>query len=78
MDYGDSSWGLYRDYPRDPFHHSVRRARQSLSAPCAQAWPWFSEVRAFQRTSRRLAEQHLGEDSTLGALIIRIGFGGIL
>ena len=23
MDYGDSYWGLYRDYYRDPFSHSV-------------------------------------------------------
>ena len=23
MDHGDSYWGLYRDYYRDPFSHSV-------------------------------------------------------
>ena len=28
MDCGDSYWGLYRDYYRDPFPHSLLSARQ--------------------------------------------------
>ena len=29
MDYGDYCWGLYRDYERDPFPHSLLSTRQS-------------------------------------------------
>ena len=28
MDYGDYFWGLYRDYSRDPFPHSLLRTRE--------------------------------------------------
>ena len=28
MDYGDYYWGLYRDYYRDPFPHSLLSTRQ--------------------------------------------------
>ena len=28
MDYGDDYWGLYRDYCRDPFPHSLLRTRE--------------------------------------------------
>ena len=28
MDYGDYHWGIYRDYHRDPFPHSLLRTRQ--------------------------------------------------
>ena len=28
MGYGDYHWGLYRDYYRDPFPHSLLRTRQ--------------------------------------------------
>ena len=28
MDYGDNYWGLYRDYYRDPFPHSLLSTRQ--------------------------------------------------
>ena len=28
MDYGDYYWGLYRDYHRDPFPHSLLSTRQ--------------------------------------------------
>ena len=27
MDYGDYDWGLYRDYYRDPYPHSLLRTR---------------------------------------------------
>ena len=30
MDYGDYSWGLYRDYYRDPFPHILVSTRQLL------------------------------------------------
>ena len=30
MDYGDVYWGLYRDYYRDPFPHSLLSTRQIL------------------------------------------------
>ena len=30
MDYGDYSWGLYRDYYRDPFPHSLLSTRQQI------------------------------------------------
>ena len=33
MDYGDYCWGLYRDYYRDPFPHSLLSTRQ-LSVEC--------------------------------------------
>ena len=29
MDTGDDYWGLYRDYYKDPFPHSLLRTRQS-------------------------------------------------
>ena len=32
MGYADYYWGLYRDYYRDPFPHSLLRTRQSLKA----------------------------------------------
>ena len=28
MDYADDDWGLYRDYYRDPFSHSLLSTRQ--------------------------------------------------
>ena len=28
MDYGDDSWGIYRDYYRDPFPHSIPSTRE--------------------------------------------------
>ena len=28
MDYADDYWGLYRDYYRDPFSHSLLSTRQ--------------------------------------------------
>ena len=28
MDYGDYYWGLFRDYKRDPFLHSLLSTRQ--------------------------------------------------
>ena len=31
MDYGDYSWGLYRDWYRDPFPHSLLSTRQQSS-----------------------------------------------
>ena len=30
MDYGDYCWGLYRDYYRDPFPHSLLSTRQEM------------------------------------------------
>ena len=49
MGYGDYIWGLYRDYYRDPFPHSLLRTRQLLwmSSPsswpfCSQWWTWWS------------------------------------
>ena len=30
MDYGDYYWGLYRDYYRDPFPHSLLSTREDL------------------------------------------------
>ena len=35
MDHGDYYWGLYRDYDRDPFPHSLLRTGQNM-------WPWLS------------------------------------
>ena len=34
MDYGDSYWGFYRDYYRDPFPHSLLSTTQAFLA-----WP---------------------------------------
>ena len=30
MGYGDHYWGLYRDYYRDPFPHSLLSTRESM------------------------------------------------
>ena len=32
MDYGGYSWGLYRDYYRDPFPHSLLSTREFCTA----------------------------------------------
>ena len=32
MDYGDYSWGLHRDYYRDPFPHSLLSTREFAEA----------------------------------------------
>ena len=48
MDYGDYYWGLYRDYYRDPFPHSLLSTRQFESASVVSgislAW-WFEVYR---------------------------------
>ena len=40
MDYGDYYWGLYRDYYRDPFPHSLLGTREkSEYSSCNQSTP---------------------------------------
>ena len=52
MDYGDYYWGLYRNYYRDPFAHSLLRTRQSCFA-VEELQPLLAEsVRLFSCSSQ--------------------------
>ena len=37
MDYGDDYWGLYRDYSRDSFPHSLLSTREADKKPPREA-----------------------------------------
>ena len=42
MDYGDHYWGLYRDYYRDPFPHSLLSTRKRMAdaeTAVRSTWP---------------------------------------
>ena len=52
---GDYYWGLYRDYCRDPFPHSLLSTRQTI---------WHSEFRSFGFNSLRLRRPVAARDIT--------------
>ena len=63
MDYGDCYWGLYRDYNRDPFPHSLLSTRQSIChACCSQAGPMsiHGAIRVFGRRAQAGSSDELG------------------
>ena len=49
MDYGDNYWGLYRDYYRDPFPHSLLSTREYWNPSI----PGSGQARAFQFISAK-------------------------